>query len=61
MTCKVIPLDSKREEREYEQLLLDLQEFIEAKLMAGEPIVVIIEKNVSFWERVKEKFNLRRV
>jgi hypothetical protein len=61
MTCKVIPLDSKREEREYEQLLLDLQEFIEAKVEAGEPIVVIIEKNVSFWERVKEKFNLRRV
>ena len=55
MTCKVIPLDSKREEREYEQLLSGLQEFIEAKLMAGEPIVVIIEKNVSFWKRIKRK------
>lgn len=55
MTCKVIPLDDKREEHEYEQLLSDLQEFIEAKFEAGEPIVVIIEKNVSFWRRVKEK------
>lgn len=53
--CKVIPLDSKREEREYEQLLSGLQEFIEAKVMAGEPIVVIIEKNVSFWKRIKRK------
>ena len=53
--CKIIPLSVKREEKDYEQLLSDLQEFIEAKVMAGEPIVVIIEKNVSFWEKVKDK------
>jgi hypothetical protein len=55
MTCKIIPLSEKREEKEYEQLLLELKEFIEAKVMAGEPVVVIIEKNVSFWEKVKDK------
>ncbi len=55
MTCRVIPFDDKREEREYEQLLSGLQEFIEAKVEAGEPIVVIIERNVSFWEKVKDK------
>ena len=52
---KIISLSEKREEKDHEQLLLDLREFIEAKVMAGEPIVVIIEKNVSFWERVKRK------
>lgn len=55
MTCKVIPLDSKREEREYERLMSDLRAFMEAKVEAGEPIVVIIEKNVSFWDKVKDK------
>jgi len=53
--CKIISLSEKREEKDYEQLLSDLQEFIEAKVMAGEPIVVIIEKNVSFWKRIKRK------
>lgn len=61
MGDKIISLSEKREEKDHTQLLLDLQEFIEAKVEAGEPIVVIIEKNISFWERVKEKFNLRRV
>ena len=55
MTCKVIPLDSKREEREYEQLLSGLQEFIEAKVMAGEPVVVIIKKSVSCWDKLKAR------
>ena len=55
MGDKIISLSEKREEKDHTQLLLDLQEFIEAKLMAGEPIVVIIEKNVSFWDKVKDK------
>ncbi len=55
MENKIISLLDKREQRDYEQLLLDLQEFIEAKTEAGEPVVVIVERNVSFWERVKRK------
>jgi predicted proteasome-type protease len=55
MKDKIISLLDKREQRDYEQLLLDLQEFIEAKTEAGEPVVVIVERNVSFWERVKRK------
>lgn len=55
MKDKIISLQGKREQRDYEQLLSGLQEFIEAKVMAGEPIVVIIEKNVSFWKRIKRK------
>ncbi len=55
MKSKIIPLSARREQRDHEQLLLDLEEFIAAKTMAGEPIVVIIEKNVSFWEKVKDK------
>lgn len=48
MENKIISLLDKREQRDYEQLLLDLQEFIEAKTEAGEPVVVIVERNVSF-------------
>ncbi len=59
--CKVVPLSAKREQRDHEQLLSDLEEFIVAKTMAGEPIIVIIERNISFWARVKEKLSLRRV
>lgn len=55
MKDKTISLLDKREQRDYEQLLSGLQEFIEAKFEAGEPIVVIIEKNVSFWKRIKRK------
>ena len=55
MVDKVISFKDKREQRDCEQLLLELKEFIEAKVMAGEPIVVIIEKNVSFWKRIKRK------
>jgi hypothetical protein len=55
MKDKIISLQGKREQRDYEQLLLDLEEFIECKISAGEPVVVIIEKDVSFWERIKRK------
>jgi len=55
MKDKIISLQGKREQRDYEQLISDLEEFVKAKVEAGEPIVVIIEKNVSFWEKVKDK------
>lgn len=55
--CKVIPLSARREQRDHEQLLLDLEEFIAAKTMAGEPIIVIIERNISFLARFKQFVN----
>lgn len=58
MADKVIPLEDLREQRDYEQLFSDLREFVETKVSAGEPIVVIIERDVSFWERVKEGLNV---
>lgn len=59
MTCKVIPLDSKRKQRDYEQLILGLEAFIQDKVEAGEPVVVIIERNISLWERIKDKLGFK--
>ena len=53
--CKIIPLSVKREEKDHEQLLLELREFIEGKVEAGEPVVVIIEKSVSCWDKLKSR------
>lgn len=42
-------------QRDYEQLVVDLREFIEGKVEAGEPVVVIIEKSVSCWDKLKSR------
>jgi hypothetical protein len=59
MKDKIISLQGKREQRDYEQLILDLEAFIQDKTEAGEPVVVIIERNVSLWDRVKEKLGFK--
>ena len=47
MEGKVISFSERRDERERERLIEDLREFVEEKVAAGEPVVVVVERKVS--------------
>lgn len=48
-------LENYRLEREYEQALDDLRQFVIDETLAGRPIVIVIEKP-TIWERIKSWF-----